>query len=250
MLVPQMETDLPIETVASQPVYATFMARLRALLIDAIIITVAIAVLLLLAAFTEDLPGTGRIVIVAIFALVLLYEPVLVSRSGATIGHRRSGLRVVSDRTNGPPSFLVAFARFVLKTALGLPAFVTMALTRRHQAFHDLLTRTTVQVNDTSAVFPFDYVAARPAAPGEASKPSRLRRVIVSVAFLLLAYIALIGVLAMAVSGSCLLNSACSPNDELVRRIADIVFLTVMLMIIVLGWQGRLPGARRRPPSQ
>lgn len=244
-----METNPAVGDIKSQPVYATFLVRLRALLIDTIIVTAGIAVLLLVAAFTEDIPGTGRVIVVALFALILLYEPVLVSRSGATIGHRRSGLRVVSDSTGGPPNFFVAFVRFFLKAALGLPAFVTMALTRRHQAFHDFLTATTVQVKDISVAFPSDFVPARAMGPIDEGEPSRMRRVIVLLLFLLLAYVGLVGVSAIGVTQGCLLNDVCTSGDRLVRRVADIVFLAVMLVIIVLGWQGRLPGSRRRAAS-
>jgi len=69
-----------------------------------------------------------------------LYEPVLVSVTGSSIGHYLSNLRVVDDRTRGNVGFLKAIARLGIKTLLGVYSFLTMAVTSHHQAVHDLLT--------------------------------------------------------------------------------------------------------------
>jgi hypothetical protein len=91
----------------------------------------------------------------------VLYEPLLVAWRGGTIGHFATNLRVVGP-AGGNPSFARAFARYVVKTALGLPSFISMTLTRRHQAVHDVLTRTTVQIRDSSRARPGDYYVPSP----------------------------------------------------------------------------------------
>src|SRR5215217_4317487 len=108
---------------------------------------VSLVVITIIGAVTDDVPGSGRVVIVALLGVVLLYEPILVSVRGATIGHRRVDLQVVTG-SGHRPGFGRALARYLIKAILGIPAFLTMMLTRRHQALQDILTGTTVQVRD------------------------------------------------------------------------------------------------------
>jgi uncharacterized RDD family membrane protein YckC len=147
-------------TTNATPVYATFGQRLRALVIDLAILVGAIVAIVVVGDMTRHLPGSGRVLVVALYALIL-YEPLMVWHYGATIGHRVTNLHVVYDATGGKPGFLRASARFVLKTVLGLPSFLTMAITRRYQAVHDALTHTTVQIRDMSLARPGDYHEAR-----------------------------------------------------------------------------------------
>jgi uncharacterized RDD family membrane protein YckC len=98
---------------------------------------------------------------VLVIAALLLYEPVLVSFTGGTLGHHFTNLRVVDDRSGGNVGFLKACARVVLKGVLGLYSFVILAATRRNQAVHDLLTRSTVQIRDPAKRRPASMSARR-----------------------------------------------------------------------------------------
>jgi uncharacterized RDD family membrane protein YckC len=113
--------------------YARFMPRLRALYIDAIIMmVVAFAVLFVAVRLRSD--NIARVLGFTLVVSWLLYEPLLVSFAGGTIGHRRTNLRVVDDRTQGNVSLLKAIARSFVKAALGWVSFFTMFTTRRSQA--------------------------------------------------------------------------------------------------------------------
>jgi uncharacterized RDD family membrane protein YckC len=149
------EDDSPV------PVYAAINLRARAFLIDAVVVGGGLALLIVLSLFLEDVPGFGRMFVMLFWALALLYEPLLVWRRGATIGHRRANIQVVSDATGGSPGFVTAFFRFLIKGFLGFPSFLAMAFTRRHQSVHDYLTRTTVQLRDPSIARSFDMVFDR-----------------------------------------------------------------------------------------
>ena len=142
-----------------RPLYATFTRRFRALVLDLAVITAAVVALVLFAMATESVPGSGRIVVGLLFAL-LLYEPLMVWRYGATLGHRWANLHVVAS-SGGRPNLGQAFLRHWIKSLVGLPSFVTMLFTRRHQALHDVLTRTTVQVREPVFARPWDYYAVR-----------------------------------------------------------------------------------------
>jgi hypothetical protein len=77
-------------------------------------------------------------------------------------------LRVVDDNTGGNPGLMKALGRFLIKGLLGVASFVSMSLARRHQALHDMMTRSTVQVRDPSKAAPHHYVLDRepPPPPG------------------------------------------------------------------------------------
>lgn len=129
------------------PSYGRFWPRVRAVYIDSIILIVVMAVGLVVAVSLR-VDSVTRVLGFSVAGFWLLYEPLLVSFTGGTIGHRRANLRVVDDRTGGNVSVPKAVARALIKGPLGWVSFVTMALTRRSQAIHDLLTRSTVQVRD------------------------------------------------------------------------------------------------------
>ena len=151
--------------------YASFARRLQALTIDLVIVTFAFVAIAMLGDFARNVPGSGRVVVVAIYALLFLYEPVLVWRFGATLGHRAANLRIVDDVSDGPPTFWRSCARFAVKAVLGLYSFATMAFTRRHQAIHDMLTHTTVQIRDLGVAAPGDYHPERSRRHGVEEQP-------------------------------------------------------------------------------
>ena len=154
-------------TAAPAPLYARFSRRLRGIVVDWIIaMTVIFGAVFVAVTMANDnfSRALGLVVIVAL----LLYEPVLVSFTGGTLGHYSTNLRVVDDRSGGNVSFLKACARLVIKAVLGGYSFVILAATRRNQAVHDLLTRSTVQIRDPVRARPGQYITERVelAAPG------------------------------------------------------------------------------------
>jgi uncharacterized RDD family membrane protein YckC len=138
-----------VETEAVAPAYGRFSRRLKAVVIDwMIMISVLVAALFAAVAIHSD--RVGRILGITVVSVWLLYEPLLVSITGSTIGHYRTNLRVVDNRTHGNISFMKAVVRVIIKSVLGVYSFVTMATTSRRQAVHDLLTQSTVQIRDRS----------------------------------------------------------------------------------------------------
>src|SRR5690242_1930582 len=123
--------DPPIATAAA-PSYARFSRRLRGLAIDWIVFSLLLAGVLSLATAQRS-DSIGRYLGFSALAIFLLYEPVLVSFTGGTIGHYLSNLRVVDERTKGNVGLMKAFARFVIKSLLGWYSFISMGLTRRNQ---------------------------------------------------------------------------------------------------------------------
>jgi uncharacterized RDD family membrane protein YckC len=229
------------------PQYARFSRRLRAMLVDWILTLIVVfgAVLLASTVRNDDLSrGLGILVVAAL----VLYEPILVSRMGGTLGHYFTNLRVVDDRTGGNIGFARACARVVIKGVLGLYSFVILAATRRNQAVHDLLTRSTVQIRDPAKALPGQYIAERTelAATG---MPSPSRRIAVTCGYLLpmaIIYFFVIGriIAAGAISDACIDRNFCSGGERILSLTIGAGLLGLCAICIALGWRGRLVGAR------
>jgi hypothetical protein len=236
-------------TAAPAPLYARFSRRLRGIVVDWIIAMTVIFVAVFVATTIANDNISRALGLVVIVAL-LLYEPVLVSFIGGTLGHYSTNLRVVDDRSRGNVSFLKACARLVIKGVLGCYSFVILAATRRNQAVHDLLTRSTVQIRDPARARPGQYITERVelAASG---MPSGMRRTAVICLYLLLLLVAAFVAVAVAIvstgwlSRSCLENDYCSGVERSLTFVTSVALLVMIAAVIALGWRGKLFGARK-----
>jgi hypothetical protein len=230
------------------PLYARFSRRLRGIVVDWIIaMTVIFGAVFVATTIAND--NFSRALGVAVIVALLLYEPVLVSFTGGTLGHYSTNLRVVDDRSGGNVSFLKACARVVIKAVLGWYSFAILAATRRNQAVHDLLTRSTVQIRDSARARPGQYITERIelAASG---MPSGMRRVVAICVYLLLLFVVFVCVLNMIVvagglSRGCLTNNYCSGGERIVNLASGVALLVMIAVVIALGWRGKLFGARK-----
>jgi len=237
-------TAAPADTHA----YARFTRRLQAVLIDSIVfMLIFVAALTLGVSFKSD--NIARILGFTVVLTWLLYEPVLVSMTGGTIGHHLYNIRVVDDR-GGNISFGKAVLRVIIKTLLSWYSFITMATTSRHQAVHDLLTHSTVQIRDVAKAQAHHLVASRRelSAPG---MPSKVRRTIAIVVYLVAIFVAFTVMLAATaaiglVSESCIDGAPCSGREIGIMSILWIGWFGVSIGSAIYGWRGRLWGARAR----
>ena len=125
--------------------YAKIWPRVKAILIDGFILGIAFLVAAIVGA---NIAGAGAVAFVVWVAFWVVYDPLLVSGTGGTVGHHLQNLRVVSDRTGGNPSLLAAFIRNVVKGLLGTFSLLGMAGSRRQKSIHDWIAGTTVQARD------------------------------------------------------------------------------------------------------
>lgn len=231
--------------------YARFTRRLQAVLVDVIIfMLIFVGALILAVSLKSD--NVTRILGFTVVATWLLYEPILVSTTGGTIGHRLYNLRVVDDR-GGNIGFGKAVIRVVIKTILGWYSFITMALTSRHQAAHDLLTKSTVQIRDFAKAQPYHFSMRREqlTPPG---MPSVARRIAAIIAYLLVCFVlftlALPGLAAVgAVSMQCIDGRPCSGPELSILSVLWLGWAGMSVLAVVRAWQGRLWGARARNPA-
>lgn len=122
--------------------YAGFWARFAALLVDTAILTI----IFLAIGITSAAAGAAAMMIgqVVVFAVYLLYWPMMESSSRqATFGKSLVGIQV-TDLDGARVSFLRAFLRNIAKIISSIPlsiGFVLAAFTARKQALHDIITK-------------------------------------------------------------------------------------------------------------
>ena len=231
-----------LETVESiEQLYGTFPVRVRGLVIDGVLV-LGVWVLALLALDATASDFTGRVIVLAVAGVILFYDPISVTLAQGTVGHRLVNLRVRDASSGGNLGFFRAFARFALKTVLGLPSFFVMALTRRHQTLHDLLTRSVVVVHDPARATPSSYVLESDYAP--AVEVSVVRRVLIIMAYVFVLLASLMLVPSFVVSEACLQLNQCSRGEDRWFSMIGLAMLGALGSVVVLGWHGRLPGAR------
>jgi uncharacterized RDD family membrane protein YckC len=225
--------------VADDRRYARLSRRLQANCIDVVVsFHTPLAGLCFVTWFGGPLAGP----LAALMALTpVVLEPILVARTGATVGHRLFGLRVVEIATGRPPGLLTSFARYFAKGAcLGPSLAPIIAITRRHQGIHDLLCGTVVEVVDPESrkgrLAAYDPVLdARTATLGA--------RVLSTLGYALaIAGAVVIVLLARVVA--CGPEGGCGRAGEATLDVAARVSFVLMYAVVWLGPAGRLPGAR------
>jgi uncharacterized RDD family membrane protein YckC len=241
-----MSLDVDVPVLA--PRYARFPRRLRGIIIDWIL-TMVLLFGALLAASSVRSDDFSRALGIFVVLVLVLYEPVLVSLTGGTLGHYLTNLRVVDERDQGNISFLKALARFALKGLLGWYSFIVITATRRNQAMHDLLTRSTVQIRDPAKARPDQYITER-ADFQSPDMPSRRRRVAVICVYLALAALVYGLVVAAArttgvLSPACMNDANCSVVGGFLNLAAALIWIAASAACVGLGWRGKLLGAQR-----
>ena len=240
-LAPQSGLDSPP---SGEVFYPRLVRRVRAYLIDQMVLLALFAAWLLLLPWMEGFTSAQRIF--ALMAPIWLAEPCLVSLTGATIGHHLMRLRIRDARADRNLGFFRATLRAVLRLMLGWLSVLFILVTRRRQALHDVLLGSVVVIARPEGLPAYDLLAALPfdlqRAPG---MPSKWRRLLIVLLYLLAASIA-VGVAAVVlISPQCSSDEMCTREEEIVQAICGWAWLAAAAAIVVLGMRGRLWGARR-----
>lgn len=171
-----------------------------------------------------------------------MLEPILVARSGSTLGHRLFGLRVVEIETGRPPRLGLSFARYILKGAcLGPWLSPMIAITRRHQGIHDLMCGTVVEVVDPSSRRG-RLAAYDPAF--DAIWPTLSARVVSTIGFSLVLSLAIVTA-GLLMRVSCGDDFECGTFGNVFFDVVLRLWFVLQYAVLWLGPAGRLPGVRR-----
>lgn len=117
--------------------FPSLVTRIKALFIDVIVMLMVFTATTLFIDNFGDIPGfvKGFILIFMFY----LYDPILTSVTGSTLGHRMMNLKV---RRYAEPEKKIsigqAFLRFFIKGLLGWISFLTVTGNKHKRAIHDL----------------------------------------------------------------------------------------------------------------
>ena len=101
-----------------------------------------------------------------------------------------------------------------------------------------------MQIRDPARALPGQYVTER-SESALANMPPRWRRIVVTCLYLVTVTI-LVTVIGIALlSPACLNRSFCSAGERVFDQALNITLLVMMAFTVALGWNGKLPGARR-----
>lgn len=128
---------LELDKIYESMVFPSLLARIKAVVFDFCIILIVFTITSIAIDAIGAVPDFLRGFI--LIFMVYLYDPVLTSFTGSTIGHKLMKLQV--RRHNNPTqkiSLGQAFIRFFVKATLGWLSFLTVTSNPRKRAIHDL----------------------------------------------------------------------------------------------------------------
>jgi uncharacterized RDD family membrane protein YckC len=218
--------------------------RVLAIQIDSIIMVVAGMSSLIIGDSMGVSSMTGKIMIVAI--PIFLLEPGLIALTGATIGHRVNGIKVVKKNGTDKINIFASTLRFVVKVTFGAFSYIFLFTTKRHQAIHDLVARSIVVHRDIKGLPQYDLLQERDIEETGFVYPSAWKRVIGIMLYLTAAVLFSGFAVGLAVSDKCTYDDRCYGAELLIRTVFSWAMLLAFGAIIVMGWKGRLLGFRRK----
>jgi uncharacterized RDD family membrane protein YckC len=118
--------------------YGTLINRLKAILIDALVL---LGLCMIATAVFSRIGYVSDTVRMVVFIFIfLLYDPLFTSIFGATIGHLIIGLKIrrAKDITR-KLIFPMALIRFIIKGTLGFISLMTISITKKSRAIHDIV---------------------------------------------------------------------------------------------------------------
>ncbi|MFO1321595.1 MAG: RDD family protein [Burkholderiales bacterium] len=225
--------------------YPRLIRRIRASMIDSVAIPVGVIAVVLAGERLGVSGGNGRILLIVVPILVL--EPLLVSLTGGTIGHHLLKIRVVTRDGTRNINLAAAMVRFLVKASLGWLSFITVFRTAKHQAIHDWVARTVVILKDAEQLPDHESLSERMPGADAFRYPAVWRRIAVTVAYVVLLSVAVIFFGVQSISAGCSHEDRCTAGEAVISFVLTVAWMAGIAGLLVGGWSGRLPGAKRRP---
>ena len=128
-------------------IYAGLQNRIKAAVIDGILLMVMMYSVTEVLKFFNDVPSSLRMCLFLL--LFVLYEPLMVSILGFTAGHYYFDIKVKrEDNQNKNILFPLALLRFILKFLLGWISLLSISSTDKKQAIHDKVVNSVVLIDN------------------------------------------------------------------------------------------------------
>lgn len=223
--------------------YPRLIKRIQAIFIDSFIIVAGVYAIVFLVPWTPQFPPLRGLLLVAV---IIVSEPLLVTLTGGSIGHHVIGIRVTRLSGTGNINFFASIIRFIIKTLLGWFSLAMVLVTRRHQGLHDLLVGSLVVYKSAAGLPASEKLSNREEQKDLYVMPSRWRRIAITTAYCIASFVAYAFGLLWIVSSTCARGGSCSHLEASIDVDVQLLWLTVVGVLMVLGYKGLLFGARRR----
>jgi len=235
----------------SQVLYATLPRRIKASIIDGIVLlTLFILSPMVIHFLLGNDTGLSAVVM---FAPPLFLEPFLITYLGFTLGQYIFGIQVIRADTGGKCPLMASFGRYCTKGLLGGLSMVYMLFSKKHQAIHDHLAKTLVVLSSEKIKQNPDfsnYGEREQTFEGDYSYPSALKRFV----FFFLWLIPVSIVYGFIIEGAALLllpgytiETEKLPNG--IDTATDLIGSLIFIALAILASKGYLPGAKRKPKA-
>ena len=224
--------------------YTRISRRINAFLID--IIALILIFFLTLFIVIQINISNSTIESLIIFLFVGSVEPLCISFTGSSIGHHLAGLKVRQASADRKLNIFQSYVRFLAKLPLGLFSFISVLTTSKHQALHDLLSKSIVVHKDRDSVPAHEIVSERIQDTETYAYPSILKKALVTLSYLILFYIVYVIAFSLLINSQCLLGRFCSNVDSTLVLLFSGIFWVGLFVIVGLGWQARLFGCRKK----
>ena len=227
--------------------YPRLVRRVRAVLIDSVLVPVAAIAALLIGVSAGITDPLAKILLFV--APIIILEPFLVMSTGGTVGHHLTRLKVMKKDGTGHIGFIPATIRFLVKLFLGWFSFIFILTTRKHQAVHDLAAGSIVVHRDITNLPEHEILTERKI-DTEYEYPPAWRRVLFMVLYSFVSFVLFSVLTSLMASRPCLFAHRCSLFDQVIVLSLDICFLLSIGAIIVFAWKGALYGCRKMPKGK
>ena len=231
----------------SSVAYTRISRRLKALMIDSIVLAFAFPIILFLVLQLkiEDSKVESLLIII----LTASIEPLLVTFTGSSVGHHLTGLRVRKVTKDQHINILQSYLRFIVKLTLGLISFFSVLTTRKHQAVHDFASNSIVVHKNPHLALPYEVIGERKKQTDMYTYPSRIRRMLIILIYLPLIFLIYGLALWVLISTDCLDYQNCKKIDSAIHLVLTIGLWIILFFIVGRCWQSRLYGCRRKPKT-
>lgn len=229
-------------------IYATFPRRIKATIIDSVVVILFFAFLPVAVA---QVTGTDSSLNgIMMFTALLLLEPILITYFGCTLGQHLLSIKVVMVSDGSRCPLLLSFLRYILKTVLGSISLMFMLFTQKHQAIHDRAVGTIVLLSEKKIQKDANF--ARFGEPENTlddkfTYPSSMRRFAIFLFWFIIFYFVTgvaVQVLLLLLLPGYTLDTGKLP--KYVEVILTVVYAVGMVLLAVLASRGHLRGAKRR----
>ncbi|MES2205439.1 MAG: RDD family protein [Pseudomonadota bacterium] len=227
--------------------YPRMMLRFKSFFIDVNTISLLSIILTLITSELSFITPPKKAAIS--FLIPLLLSSLLTSITGSSLGQKICGIKTVSLKTGKNINIIASLLRFILIIPLNGISLITMFVTKKHQAVHDLLFRVVVIIDQNKIFLARDILPERLLDTINYLYPSKLRRIFVTILYVLIFNMTFSSFIVFTVEfirENCFYGKVCKPLANSYHDLVSMFLSLGIIYIVILGCRSQLYGARKK----